>query len=104
MGILGVISGMSAGVFVANRLEGVINWIEKIINKVGFWAKGMEWDSVELIPHGVYYFDKLPIHIDWNTLIYISIIIVYLVFLVTLIPANRASLQEPITIIREGDK
>ncbi|MBS0618065.1 MAG: FtsX-like permease family protein [Spirochaetes bacterium] len=107
MGILGSLSGIFAGVGLANNLESVLHGIEAVINLIGkYWAEYVShnlWLDVRLIPRDVYYFDHLPIDIDWKLLRVLGYVSVALSILASIIPARKAAKLEPIDIIRKAE-
>lgn len=107
MGIMGSISGIFAGVGLANNLEGILRGIEHVINPIGkFWAENIShtlWMDMRLIPRDVYYFDHLPIDIDWGLLRVLGYVSVILSVVASIIPARQAAKLEPIDIIRKAE-
>lgn len=107
MGVLGSISGIFAGVGLANNLENILRGIEHVINPIGkFYAEYIShsiWTDVRLIPRDVYYFDHLPIDIDWALLRLLGYVSVVLSILASVIPARKAARLEPIDIIRKAE-
>jgi lipoprotein-releasing system permease protein len=61
------------------------------------------WLDVRLIPRDVYYFDHLPIDIDWKLLRVLGYVSVILSILASIIPARKAAKLEPIDIIRKAE-
>ena len=107
MGVLGSVSGIFAGVGLANHLEAALHGIEGIINPIGkYYAEHIShsiWIDVRLIPRDVYYFDHLPIDIDWKLLRLLGYVSVVLSVLASIIPARKAARLEPIDIIRKAE-
>lgn len=106
MGVLGSVLGIFAGVGLANNLENILHAIESTINFFGrLYAEHGQayWADVRLIPRDVYYFDHLPIDIDWRLLRVLGIVSVILSILAAGIPARKASRFEPIDIIRKAE-
>lgn len=107
MGVLGSILGIFAGVGLANNLENILHAIEAVINFIGkFYADHIShniWTDVRLIPRDVYYFDHLPIDIDWSLLRILGYVSVMLSILASVIPARKAARLEPIDIIRKAE-
>ena len=107
MGVLGSVSGIFAGVGLANNLENILHGIESVINPIGrFYAENIShnlWSDVRLIPRDVYYFDHLPIDIDWALLRILGYVSVALSVLASIIPARKAAQLEPIDIIRKAE-
>jgi lipoprotein-releasing system permease protein len=107
MGVLGSISGIFAGVGLANNLESILHGVEAIINPIGkFYATHVShnlWMDIRLIPRDVYYFDHLPIDIDWKLLRLLGYVSVTLSILASIIPARKAAKLEPIDIIRKAE-
>ncbi len=107
MGVLGSVSGIFAGVGLANNLENILHGVENVINPIGkFYAENIShnlWTDVRLIPRDVYYFDHLPIDIDWVLLRVLGYVSVILSVLASIIPARKAAQLEPIDIIRKAE-
>lgn len=107
MGVLGSILGIFAGVGLANNLENILHAIEGVINPIGkFYAENIShniWTELRLIPRDVYYFDHLPIDIDWGLLRVLGYVSVILSILASVIPARKAARLEPIDIIRKAE-
>lgn len=107
MGVLGSILGIFAGVGLANHLEAILHAIEGVINFVGrFYTENIShgiWIEVRLIPRDVYYFDHLPIDIDWRLLRVLGYVSVILSILASVIPARKAARLEAIDIIRKAE-
>lgn len=107
MGVLGSLSGIFAGVGLANNLEHILHGIEHVINPIGrFYAENIShsfWTDVKLIPRDVYYFDHLPINIDWTLLRILAYVSIGLSIFASVIPARKAARLEPIDIIRKAE-
>ncbi|MBV6492758.1 MAG: Lipoprotein-releasing system transmembrane protein LolC [Turneriella sp.] len=107
MGVIGSIAGIFAGVGLANNLESILRGIEAVINVFGnLWCAKVTqcvWLDVRLIPRDVYYFDHLPIDIDWKLLRILGYVSVSLSILASIIPARKAAKLEPIDIIRKAE-
>jgi len=107
MGILGSLLGILAGVGLSNSLESILHGIEAVINFFGnFYCSKMGscyWIDVRLIPRDVYYFDHLPIDIDWGLLRVLGIVSVILSVFASVLPARKAAALEPIDIIRKAE-
>jgi lipoprotein-releasing system permease protein len=107
MGVIGSILGIFAGVGLANNLENILHAIEAVINWLGkFYTENIShniWTEVRLIPRDVYYFDHLPIDIDWPLLRILGYVSVMLSVLASVIPARKAAQLEPIDIIRKAE-
>lgn len=107
MGIIGSVAGIFAGVGLANNLESILHGVEAIINFFGhLWCTKVSscmWLDVRLIPRDVYYFDHLPIDIDWKLLRVLGYVSVSLSVLASIIPARKAAKLEPIDIIRKAE-
>lgn len=107
MGIIGSVAGIFAGVGLANNLESILHGVEAVINFFGhFWCAKVSscmWLDVRLIPRDVYYFDHLPIDIDWKLLRVLGYVSVILSILASIVPARKAAKLEPIDIIRKAE-
>lgn len=107
MGMLGTIFGILTGVYLSQNLESIILFFESIINAVGIWYYTAmsygHWESVQLIPKNVYYFDHLPVFIDIRFLHKLGIISLILSGIASLLPAYSASRLQPIEIIRGSE-
>ncbi len=107
MGIIGSVAGIFAGVGLANNLENILHGVEAVINYFGhiYCTKlsSCMWLDVRLIPRDVYYFDHLPIDIDWKLLRVLGYVSVILSILASIIPARKAAKLEPIDIIRKAE-
>lgn len=107
MGVLGTIAGILTGIYLSQNLESIILFMENFINGVGIWYYSLtengHWESIQLIPRNVYYFDHLPVFIDIRFLHKLGIVSLILSGISSLLPAYSASRLQPIQIIRGSD-
>ncbi len=87
IGVFGTVIGVLAGLLVANNLEPIINFVQKVTGK-NFFSKD------------IYYLDHFPSHVVGNDVIVISVTAVFISFLATLYPAWQASRMLPVEAIR----
>ncbi len=87
-----VMNGMVIG-FIGTMIGNVLGFILCFILK--------QYEIVEL-PKGVYYFNKLPVQLEFLDVFVITISALAICFLATLYPARQASRLDPIEAIRYG--
>lgn len=87
IGVVGTVVGLLSGLLLANNLEPIIDFIQKITGK-NFFSKD------------IYYLDHFPSHVVASDVIAISITAVLISFLATLYPAWQASRMLPAEAIR----
>ena len=95
-GLFGVTIGLGGGYLLATYLETILRLIESLLTKI-------TGKIVTLIPHDVYYFDKLPISFDWQFISIVVCVGILVSGLASFLPALFAARLKPINIIRKGD-
>jgi len=99
IGLLSTLVGGSIGIFVANRLETIIQIIEDLINAVCGWTFG-RCAPVSLIPKNIYYFDHLPVSADLSVIFGIAVTTMILSGLAGYFPSRESALMDPVKTIR----
>ncbi len=87
VGFLGVMAGGLSGVFIANRVNAVAEFIERV---TGF----------ELFPNDVYYFAEIPVNVSMTDVCTIISVAMALTLVAGLYPAWKASRLDPVEAIR----
>lgn len=100
VGILASVVGGVIGIFIANKLEVIINIISEIINGVGSTLRPGDWDPVELVPKDIYYFDHIPVDIDISFIFMVTTAATILSGLAGYFPARMAANLNPVDTIR----
>lgn len=100
VGILASVVGGVIGIFIANKLEVIINIISEIINGVGSRISQGDWDPVELVPKDIYYFDHIPVDIDISFIFMVTTAATILSGLAGYFPARMAANLNPVDTIR----
>jgi len=99
IGLLSTAVGGSLGIFIANRLEAIIQLAEDMINSACSWYYGV-CSPVQLIPKNIYYFDHLPVHADPGIIFGVALTTMILSGLAGYFPARRAAMLDPVQTIR----
>lgn len=99
IGFLATAVGGSLGIFLANRLEAIIQLIELLINR-GCLLLFNNCSAIELIPKKIYYFDKLPVQADLNVIFAVALATMILSGLAGYFPSRQAAKLDPVTTIR----
>ncbi|MCB1173543.1 MAG: ABC transporter permease [Leptospiraceae bacterium] len=99
IGFLATAIGGSLGIFLANRLEAIIQLIELAINQSCLLLSG-DCQSVSLIPRNIYYFDRLPVQADLNVIFGVALATMILSGLAGYFPSRQAARLDPVQTIR----
>lgn len=100
IGFLSTAVGGSMGIFIANRLEAIIELIESAINVVRCQFFASCNDPLSLIPKHIYYFDKLPVQADLNVIFGVALATMVLSGLAGYFPSRQAARLDPVKTIR----
>ncbi|GBF50694.1 lipoprotein releasing system permease LolE [Leptospira ryugenii] len=100
IGILSSLVGGMWGIFVASKLEVIINALSEIINAVGSTLNPNTWTNVELVPKDIYYFDHIPVDIDISFIFMVTTAATILSGLAGYFPARWAANLNPVDTIR----
>lgn len=99
IGFLSTAVGGSAGIFIANRLESIIELVEEMINASCTWLYGSCY-PVQLIPKNIYYFDHLPVHADMSIIFGVALTTLVLSGFAGYFPSRKAAALDPVKTIR----
>ncbi len=99
IGFLSTAVGGSLGMFIADRLEAIIQLVEEILNGIGEWFFS-SWSPVHLIPRNIYYFDHLPVYADMNVIFGVALTTMILSGLAGYFPSRKAAVMDPVETIR----
>ncbi|MCE9597358.1 MAG: FtsX-like permease family protein [Spirochaetia bacterium] len=99
IGLLSTIVGGSIGIFVANRLESIIQLSEDMANSACRTFSD-QCSPVQLIPKNIYYFDHLPVYADLNVIFGVAIATMILSGLAGYFPSRRAAIVDPVHVLR----
>ncbi|TGN21166.1 ABC transporter permease [Leptospira idonii] len=100
VGVLSSLVGGMWGIFVATKLEVIINGLSEIINSVGHLLNPNDWSDVELVPKDIYYFDHIPVDIDISFIFMVTTAATILSGLAGYFPARWAANLNPVDTIR----
>jgi len=100
VGILASLVGGVWGIFVATKLEVIVNALSWTYNTMGSLRYGSEWRDVELVPKDIYYFDHIPVDIDISFIFMVTTSATILSGLAGYIPARWAANLNPVDTIR----
>jgi lipoprotein-releasing system permease protein len=100
VGILASLVGGAWGIFVASKLEVLVNALSWVVNSFGQLRYGPEWREVELVPKDIYYFDHIPVDIDISFIFMVTTSATILSGLAGYIPARWAANLNPVDTIR----
>jgi hypothetical protein len=59
------------------------------------------WPGLELFPRDVYYLDRIPVYVDYNTIGLIVVLTLVVSFVFSIYPALKAASYDPIEAIRD---
>jgi len=96
-GLIAAALGTMLGVFFSTSLDQVIKILEALANGVCSYAG---CGPVQIMPDNIYYFDHLPVRIETDFLLMISLVLLFLSGLAGYFPSRRAALESPIETIR----
>ncbi len=99
IGFLATAVGGSIGIFVANRLEAILELIEDFRDAMCEWIFGA-CSLRPLIPSNIYYFDHLPVEADPNVIFGVAVVTLILSGLAGYFPSRRAAEVDPVQVIR----
>ena len=99
IGFLATAVGGSIGIFVANRLEAILELIEDFRDSACEWIFGA-CSLRPLIPSNIYYFDHLPVAADPNVIFGVAVVTLILSGLAGYFPSRRAAGVDPVQVIR----
>lgn len=99
IGFLSTAVGGALGIYIANRLETIIQLVEEILNGSCNWLFGM-CAPIQLIPRNIYYFDHLPVYADMNVIFGVTLTTMILSGLAGYFPSRRAAILDPVETIR----
>lgn len=104
IGFIGTVLGVAFGLVTALNLADIILWIENFINGnmkaiYMFFKLGM-WVDVSIIPKSVYYIDGIPVQINPEFVVFISVAAVFISSVSAVFPAWHASRLNPVQSIR----
>jgi lipoprotein-releasing system permease protein len=98
-GLIAALCGASLGVFLASNLEGIIKLMEGLVNSLCEMIF-RSCTPVQIMPDNIYYFDHLPVRIETDFLMIISIVLLFLSGLAGYFPSRKAALESPVETIR----
>ncbi|MFO7975366.1 MAG: lipoprotein-releasing ABC transporter permease subunit [Candidatus Hydrogenedentota bacterium] len=87
IGLTGTLVGLALGILLAYNLNAVAEFIA--------WMMG-----VDLFNSQIYYFDRIPVAIQWVDVMWVTVCAVLLTFLSTIYPAWSASRLDPVDALR----
>ena len=83
IGIIGTLFGVILGILVSNYLESIRLFLNNYFN-------------INIFPSEIYFLSELPSHINYNSIIFISLFSIIIVLIASLFPALSASKLDPI--------
>lgn len=107
IGTIGTLLGTSLGYIISLNLDAIFAFIENLVNGaisilylfVNIFNSTAMQPEFQIFSRDIYYFDKVPVSINFKEVIIINIVTFLLVFFASLIPAHRASNVKPKEVI-----
>jgi lipoprotein-releasing system permease protein len=95
-GLAGSILGIGLGLLIGKNINLIIRGLEKMLS---FLAS--PWHSQVKLLDPDYYLEIIPITIDWNMILLISLFTIFCSCLASFLPARRAGILKPLEILRK---
>jgi lipoprotein-releasing system permease protein len=99
IGLLSTMVGGSIGIFIANRLEAIMQLTEDMVNAL-CPVFSDQCHPVRLIPKNIYYFDHLPVYADLSVIFGVAVATMILSGLAGYFPSRRAATVDPVQVLR----
>jgi lipoprotein-releasing system permease protein len=96
-GLIGAITGITAGLCIGLSVNHIIRAIETVIN---VFTSGFRTGTFKLLDSN-YYLEEFPIIIDWLTILIIGVFTVLCSIAASYLPARRAGTLKPLEILRK---
>ncbi len=106
-GVCGIVIGIPVGILLAVNANGLVSFIEKIVNlvaKLSFVAGGGSaetFSSIHLL-NPEYYLTTIPVTVPVNEILLICAAVIVLSFIVSILPAVNAGKEKPLDIFRKS--
>lgn len=99
IGFLSTAVGGSLGIFIANRLESIIQLFEDFSNALCALFSD-SCNPIQIIPRNIYYFDHLPVYADPALIFGVALCTLILSGIAGYVPARTAARLDPVQTIR----
>lgn len=87
IGFIGALLGTILGVLLASNVEGIISWLEQLLN-------------VQLLPADIFYSSRIPSDVQFDQVVLIGVVAFFFAIIATLYPASRAAKVQPAESLR----
>lgn len=73
-------------------------WITHNVNEIEAWIAGVS--GRQIFDRTVYYFDKIPVNVEWPSVLYVNLGAAAIAVLFSVLPAMRAARLQPVRALR----
>ncbi len=107
IGLFGTINGVLLGVLIANNIDAIFQFTEIIVNTflhfyqsiINLFNPMFYLPEFQIFSTEVYYFDKVPVSINYGEIFLIMIVSMFLIFISSYVPASKAASVKPKEVI-----
>ena len=107
IGIAGTVLGVAGGILCSVNINGIIYFIESLLNKVKYFiwiitgsSRGLEFNPYKILESG-YYLEKIPVVINFEEIFLVAFVSLLLATAASYIPSARAGKIKPVEIFQK---